>query len=60
MIRRDFQRAQLLKDGRKAIALLKAGRSVPDCLALLGGSRAKLYRAIRAAMAQQPIDPLLL
>jgi hypothetical protein len=58
--RRDFQRAQLIADGRKAIAMVKHGASINDVLASIQGSRARLYRAIRIAMQQQPIDPLLL
>jgi len=55
--RRIAQRAQLLIDGRKALELVKT-RPIADILLLVGGSRARLYRAMRAA--NQVHDPLLL
>lgn len=66
-LRRDAQRAQLVADGRKAIELIKT-RPIADVLLLVGGSRARLYRAMYAAggtsLAYQPLvgkrhDPLL-
>jgi hypothetical protein len=60
-LRRAAQRAQLLQDGRKAIELTKT-RPIADILLVIGGSRARLYRAMAVAMAHdqaQTIDPLL-
>lgn len=57
--RRAMQRARLLSDGRKALALLQSGKNVSDCLMALGSSRARFYRALRAAAAELAVDPLL-
>lgn len=46
---RAARRARLLADGRKALALLGAGRTIVDCLMVIDGSRARLYRALHAA-----------
>ena len=56
-------RAQLLQDGRKALALIEAGHKPRDALMVIGGSRARLYRAMELARqtdGQTPADPLLL
>ncbi len=67
---RAAQRARLLADGHKALALLNAGRSISDCMLVIDGSRARLYRAMMAAAsdgqyagnapATRACDPLLL
>lgn len=62
--RRAAQRAQLIQDGRKALELINAGRNIADCLLIIGGGRARLYRALTAASNGQysgikPRDPLL-
>jgi len=51
----DYRRTRLLQDGRHALALLKAGRSIPEVMLVIPGSRARLYRAMNTAR-----DPLLL
>jgi hypothetical protein len=57
--RREAQRAQLMMDGRKALELVKT-RPVADVLLVIGGSRARLYRAMAMASDQaQTVDPLL-
>ena len=66
--RRATQRAQLIADGRKALELIQA-RPIADVLLVVGGSRARLYRAMEAArladeleradMTEAGIDPLL-
>ena len=56
-------RARLLQDGRKALALIEAGHKPRDALMVIGGSRARLYRAMEIARqtdGQTPADPLLL
>jgi hypothetical protein len=72
--RRTFQRAQLLQDGRNALAAISAGKRVQDVVMTFNGSRARMYRAIKAALAadqsarplrratdvQDGCDPLLL
>ncbi len=67
-LRRTAQRAQLRQDGYKAISMLKRGMKPADVLALIGGSRARLYRAIAtvdddfvySAGVRPAVDPLLL
>jgi hypothetical protein len=55
-IRRDFQRAQLLADGRKLVAAIQQGAS-PGALELtFNGSRARMYRALNAAIAADGIE----
>jgi hypothetical protein len=58
--RPDYRRTRLLRDGRKALAMLDQGKSIPDVRMVIGGSRARLYRAIAAARAHAGIDLLLL
>lgn len=60
-MRLDYRRERLLIEGRKALQALKAGRSMPDLILATPGSRARLYRAIAAARAEQTParDPLL-
>jgi hypothetical protein len=56
-------RAKLLSDGRKALAMIEAGHKPRDALMVIGGSRARLYRAMELARqtdGQTPADPLLL
>lgn len=55
--RRQSQRAQLLADGRKALELVRT-RPIADVLMIVGGSRARLYRAMALAATVSP-DPLL-
>lgn len=55
--RRAAQHAQLIADGRKALQLIKV-RPIADVLLVVGGSRARLYRAMAAASADAR-DPLL-
>jgi hypothetical protein len=55
--RRQSQRAQLAADGRKALELVET-RPIADVLLIVGGSRARLYRAMAAA-SQESRDPLL-
>jgi hypothetical protein len=57
--RSDAKRAQLLSDGRKALELAKV-RPIADVLLIVGGSRARLYRAMAAAELAANRDPLLL
>ena len=57
-IRRAAQRNDLAADGRQAIELIALGHTISSVLAIVGGSRARLYRAMAAV---NPIDdPLLL
>jgi hypothetical protein len=46
--RLNARRAQLLADGRKAIELVKT-KPIADVLLVVGGSRARLYRAMYLA-----------
>jgi hypothetical protein len=55
----DRRRALLIADGRKALALRRRGLAPPDVLLVIGGSRARLYKAMDAA-EQQDKDLLLL
>lgn len=60
--RQAVRRAQLLSDGRKALALVAHGHDIKDVLAVIGGSRARLYRAMGRAAPEAPasvLDPLL-
>ncbi len=63
---RGVRRAQLLADGRKALAFLAAGHSHDVALMAIGGSRARYFRAIREARLQdgtpdsEPVNPMLL
>ena len=61
-VRRDIQRAQLIADGRKALALVRH-HPIADVLMIVGGSRARLYRAMGLALdadnPQPKRDPLL-
>lgn len=50
--RRQFQRDQLLADGRQALKLIQTGRSIGEVLWTIPGSRARLYRAIEAAQRE--------
>jgi hypothetical protein len=52
MTRRDTQRSQLQADGTQALAMIARGSDIKDVLAIVGGSRARLYRAM--AMASEP------
>jgi hypothetical protein len=56
-------RAQLLQDGRKALGMIEAGHKPRHVLMVVGGSRARLYRAIDIAAQHDSsageIDPLL-
>jgi hypothetical protein len=54
----DRRRTLLIADGRKALALRAQGVKPPAVLAAIGGSRARMYKAMDAAEAQ--LDPLLL
>jgi len=54
----DHRLTLLIEDGRKALALRAQGVKPPDVLAAIGGSRARMYKAMYAAEAA--IDPLLL
>jgi hypothetical protein len=62
--RQAERRAQLLADGRQALELIKT-LPIADVLMLIGGSRARLYRAMHAATAANHperttwADPLL-
>jgi len=57
--RRTAQHAQLVADGRKALELIQV-RPIADILLVIGGSRARLYRAMEAARQEDnPRDPLL-
>lgn len=67
--RRDIQRDKLLADGRKALEMVKSGRSMLDVLMVIGGSRTRLYRATELAALEDSSqavqnntqgDPLLL
>ena len=67
--RRDIQRDKLLADGRKALEMVKSGRSMLDVLMVIGGSRTRLYRAMELAELEDSSqavqnntqgDPLLL
>ena len=49
-MRRDIQRTQLIADGRKALDLINAGKPIADVLMIVPGSRARLYRAMAAAL----------
>jgi hypothetical protein len=55
--RPDQRRARLIADGRKALALRKQGMRPMDVLMVIGGSRPRMYKAMDAAEAK---DPLLL
>jgi hypothetical protein len=55
--RLEFIRARLAADGARAVAMIRQGVKLADVLAAIGGSRARMYRAI--AIARQPKDPLL-
>jgi hypothetical protein len=63
--RQDHRQIRLLMSGRKALALRKQGMAPMDILMVIGGSRARMYKAMHAAEreALEPlvsIDPLLL
>jgi len=47
--RRKFQRDRLVLDGRTAFKMQAAGCTINDMLTIIGGSRGRLYRAMRAA-----------
>lgn len=49
-VRRIFQQRQLLADGHKALAAINAGQKAADIALTFPGSRARMYRAINAAM----------
>lgn len=56
----DWRRAKLLQDGRKALELQTKGIGPSDALMAIGGSRARLYRAIDyARQTDKTTDPLL-
>jgi len=59
--RRTAQRAKLHQDGRKAIAMIDSGLKPSDALMIVGGSRARLYRAMALIDEDYvaPPDPLL-
>jgi hypothetical protein len=58
--RRQAQRAQLVADGRKALELVRT-RPIADVLLIIGGSRARLYRAMKLIEPEtDKRDPLLL
>lgn len=54
--RTDIRRAQLIADGRKALALRKQGMRPTDVLMVIGGSRPRMYKAMDAA--ERAADPL--
>jgi hypothetical protein len=54
----DRRHALLVQDGRKALALRDRGVKPIAILAAIGGSRARMYKAMDAADAAR--DPLLL
>jgi hypothetical protein len=54
----DRRLTLLIQDGRKALALRAQGVKPSAILAIIGGSRARMYKAMYAAEAA--IDPLLL
>jgi hypothetical protein len=61
MHRRKIQRQQLRLDGLKAHALIDTGLKPADVLLVVGGSRARLYRALKTVESEtQSTDPLLL
>lgn len=45
----DYRRDRLLADGRKALASLEAGKTMPDLIMAAPFSRARLYRAMAQA-----------
>lgn len=55
----DYRGPRLRADGAKALAMLKAGRTIPDIMLVMPGSRARLYRAMAIVRAESR-DPLLL
>jgi hypothetical protein len=57
-LRKHARRAQLIADGRKALELVRT-KPIADVLMVVGGSRARLYRAMYAASEAQSQDPLL-
>lgn len=56
---RDRQQAQILADGQRALKLISQGLKPRDALVLIGGSRARMYRAMNIALALAPSDSLL-
>jgi methionyl-tRNA formyltransferase len=50
--------AELIRDGTRALELRKAGHSIETVLMAIGGSRPRLYRAMRRAQESQ-LDSLL-
>lgn len=52
--------AKQLQDGRKAVAMLECGLTFDQVLQAIGGSRARLYRAINKATRDPEVDPMLL
>ena len=57
---------KLIADGRKVLVMRERGASPQEMLQAIGGSRPRMYRAVRAARYASflgepvPIDPLLL
>lgn len=64
---RSERRLELLRDGKKALMLQDTGRSVDDIVMIIGGSRARICRAMQAVRSQRgpasidvDMDPMLL
>ncbi len=60
----NYRSAKLLTDGRTALAMRARGARPADMLAAIGGSRPRMYKAIRIALdtdgwKHQSVDPLL-
>ena len=61
MHRRKIQQDQLRHDGMKAHQLIDSGLKPADALMVIGGSRARLYRAMKLIeLETDKRDPLLL
>lgn len=56
---RERRQAQMLADGQRALKLISQGLKPRDALVLIGGSRARMYRAMNVAIALAPSDSLL-
>ena len=55
----DHRAAKFIADGRKVLAMRNRGATPSEMQAAIGGSRPRMYKALRAAM-DETVDPLLL
>lgn len=62
----DYRGAKLIADGHTALAMRQRGATPSEMLLAIGGSRPRMYKAMRAAIdaeelrVQPAIDPLLM